>query len=174
MHTGVRMFADVNVIAFEQSINEVVRRHETLRTVFNAVDGEPVQVVAPFLDMELTVTDLRHLDDGEREERAIQIAAEEAHRPFDLEKWPLMQTRLLRMDDEDYIFLLTVHHIVCDFLSMDVFQLELETLYEAFCFGRPSPLPELPIQYADYAESEWQWLQGPIAAAHLEYWKNQS
>ena len=173
MHTGVRMFIDLNVIAFEQSINEVVRRHEALRTVFNAVDGEPVQVVAPFLDIDLTITDLRHLDEGEREARAIQIAAEEAHRPFDLAKWPLMQTRLLRMDDEDYIFLLTVHHIVCDFLSMKVFQLELETLYEAICSGRPSPLPELPIQYADYAESEWQWLQGPIAAAHLEYWKKQ-
>ena len=173
MHTGVRMFIDLNVIAFEQSINEVVRRHEALRTVFNAVDGEPVQVVAAFLDIDLTITDLRHLDEGEREARAIQIAAEEAHRPFDLAKWPLMQTRLLRMDDEDYIFLLTVHHIVCDFLSMDVFQQELETLYEAICLGRPSPLPELPIQYADYAESEWQWLQGPIAAAHLEYWKKQ-
>ena len=171
MHTGVRMFADLNIIAFEQSINEIVRRHETLRTVFSAVDGEPVQVVAPFLEMELNFTDLRHLDDEEREERAIQIAADEAHKPFDLAKWPLMQTRLLRMDDEDYIFLLTVHHIVCDFLSMNVFHLELKTLYEAFCVGRPSPLPELPIQYADYAESEWQWLQGPIAAAHLKYWK---
>ena len=171
MHTGIRMFVNLNVIAFEQSINEVVRRHETLRTVFNAVDGEPVQVVAPFLDIELTTTDLRYLDKGKREERAIQIAAEEAQRPFDLAQWPLMQARLLRMDDEDYIFLLTVHHIVCDFVSMEVFQLELETLYEAFCLGRPSPLPELPIQYADYAEWEWQWLQGPIAATHLEYWK---
>lgn len=171
MHTGVRMFANLNVIAFEQSINEIVRRHETLRTIFNAVDGEPVQVVAPFLVIELNSTDLRHLDEAEREERSIQIAAEEAHWPFDLAKWPLMRTRLLRMDDEDYIFLLTVHHIVCDFLSMDVFHLELETLYEAFCLGRPSPLPELLTQYADYAESEWQWLQGPIAASHLEYWK---
>jgi amino acid adenylation domain-containing protein len=171
MHIGVRMFANLNIIAFEQSINEVVRRHEMLRTVFDAVDGEPVQVVAPFLHIALIITDLRHLDEGEREERAIQIAVEEAQRPFDLAKWPLLRARLLRLGDEEYIFLLTVHHIVCDFLSINVFQRELETLYEAFCFDRPSPLPELPIQYADYAESEWQWLQGPIAATHLEYWK---
>lgn len=173
LHIGRRIYFNLNVIAFEQSISEIVRRHETLRTCFNAVDGEPVQVVASFLNVPLQVVDLQHLDEADREEMAIRIAKEEADRPFDLSKWPLISTRLLKMGEEDYIFLLTIHHIVCDFWSMDVFQTELETLYEAFSAGLPLPLPELPIQYADYSEWEWQWLQGPIAGSHLDYWKKQ-
>ena len=173
LHIGRRIYFNLNVTAFEQSISEIVRRHETLRTCFNAVDGEPVQVVASFLNVPLRVLDLRHLDEAEREETAMRIAKEEADRPFDLSKWPLIVTQLLRMGEEDYVFLLTIHHIVCDFWSMDVFQAELETLYEAFSGSLPSPLPELPIQYADYSEWEWQWLQGPIAGSHLDYWKKQ-
>jgi amino acid adenylation domain-containing protein len=173
LHLGRRIYLNLNEVAFEQSINEIVRRHETLRTCFRVVDEEPVQVVASFLTIPLPVSDLRQLNEAIREDRAIQIANEEADRPFNLLKWPLMRVRLLRTDEEEYIFLLTIHHIVCDFWSMDVFEMELEVLYRAFAAGEPSPLPELPIQYADYSEWERQWLQGPIANSHLEYWKRQ-
>jgi amino acid adenylation domain-containing protein len=173
LHTGTRIWSALKVAALEQSINEIVRRHESLRTAFNAVDGEPVQVVAAFLNVALPVTDLRGLEEPAREHEAVRIATEEAQRPFDLAKWPLLRTRLLRMGEEDYIFLLTIHHIVCDFWSMNVFEIELATLYEAFSNGRSSPLTELPIQYADYAEWEWQWLQGSTGASHLNYWKKQ-
>src|SRR6516162_8146765 len=161
LHSATRLFSAINVTALEQSINEIVRRHESLRTAFRALDGEPVQVVARTLNLALPVADLRQAAESEREDEALRIAVEEAQRPFDLTKWPLLRARLLRMGEEDYILLLTMHHIVCDFWSMNVFQEELSTLYEAFCAGRPSPLPELPIQYADFADWEWRWLQGP-------------
>jgi hypothetical protein len=173
LHVGRRIYLNLNEIGFGQSINEIVRRHETLRTCFSSVDGEPVQVVASFLTIPLPVSDLRQLDEAEREKRAIEIANEEADRPFNLARCPLFRIRLLRMGEEDYIFLLTIHHIVCDFCSIDVFQRELEVLYRAFTAGEPSPLPALPIQYADYSEWERQWLQGPIANSCLEYWKEQ-
>ena len=171
LHSATRLFSAINVTALEQSINEIVRRHESLRTAFRALDGEPVQVVARTLNLALPVADLRQAAESEREDEALRIAVEEAQRPFDLTKWPLLRARLLRMGEEDYILLLTMHHIVCDFWSMNVFQEELSTLYEAFCAGRPSPLPELPIQYADFADWEWRWLQGPMGKSQLNYWK---
>jgi amino acid adenylation domain-containing protein len=173
LHTGTRIWSAVNVTALEQSINEIVRRHDSLRTVFSAVDGEPVQVVAAFLNVALAVTDLRGLEVAAREDEALRIATEEAQKPFDLAEWPLLRTQLLRMGEEDHIFLVTMHHIVCDFWSINVFATELNTLYEAFSAGQPSRLPELPIQYADYADWEWQWMQGPIGTSHLNYWKKQ-
>jgi amino acid adenylation domain-containing protein len=173
LHIGTRLWSAVNVPALKQSINEIVRRHEALRTAFKAVDGEPMQVVVPQLHLDLPITDLRHLPEAEREEEAAYIASEEAETPFDLSYWPLIRTSLLRCGDEDYIFLLTMHHIICDFWSVQVFQEELSTLYEAYCAGRTSPLPELPIQYADFAEWERSWLAGPAAQAHLDYWKSQ-
>ena len=173
MHIATRLSSHINVIALEQSLNEVVSRHESLRTVFHAVEGDPVQVVAAFLRLELQMTDLRHLTEPHLDEEALGIAAEEAQRTFDLAKWPLLRARLIQLGAEDYIFLLTIHHIVCDFWSLSIIQEELAAHYDAFCTGQPLSLPDLPIQYADYAEWEWQWLQGPIGTAHLEYWKKQ-
>jgi amino acid adenylation domain-containing protein len=173
LHFGTRLWSAVNVPALERSINEIVRRHESLRTAFKAVDGEPMQVVVPKLHVGLPVTDLGHLPEAEREDEAARIAGAEAHTPFDLSTWPLLRTRLLRCGNEDYIFLLTMHHIVCDFWSMQVFQEELATLYEAYRADRPSPLPDLPIQYADFAEWERGWLAGPAGRSHLAYWKSQ-
>jgi amino acid adenylation domain-containing protein/non-ribosomal peptide synthase protein (TIGR01720 family) len=173
LHTGMRFRSVLDVTVLERSITEIVRRHESLRTGFKALNGEPAQVVASFLNPRLPVTDLRYLAEPERENTALRIAAEEARTPFDLSIPPLMRTRLLRLEDEDHIFLLTIHHIVCDFWSLEIFQKELSALYEAFGAGQPSPLPELPIQYADFAEWEWQSLQGPVGEAHLAYWKRQ-
>jgi len=173
LHNSTRLSSALNVAALERSVNEIVRRHEALRTTFKAVDGELFQVVTESLGFALPVTDLRHLPEPELEEEAVRISTQEAHRPFDLAKGPLLRASMLRMGEEDYILLLTMHHIVCDFWSMNVFQEELSTLYEAFCAGQPSPLPELPIQYGDYAEWERQWLEGPVARTHLAYWKKQ-
>ena len=173
LHNATRLSSTPNLPALEQSLNEIVQRHESLRTTFKAVDGEPVQVVAERLDVPLPVVDLTNLPEPEREDEAIRIATEEAQRPFDLSEGPLLRTSTLRMGEEDYIFLLTIHHVVCDFLSMNVFFEELATLYKAFCAGQPPPLPQLPVQYADFAEWEWQWLQGPAGKSHLDYWKTQ-
>jgi amino acid adenylation domain-containing protein len=172
LHSGVRISSRLNEDSLARSLNEIVRRHESLRTVFKAVDGEPVQIVAADLRIELPVIDLRPLPEAERENRAYCIAEEQALEPFDLGEWPLLRTSLLRLGETEFIHLLTIHHIVCDNWSMNILLRELSTLYDAYCSARPSPLPELDIQCADYAEWEWQWLQGPTALGQLQYWKN--
>ncbi len=133
----------VNTTVLERSINEIVRRHEALRTVFDVIDGEPVQIVAP------------------------------AQRPFDLAHGPLLRTALLRRSTEDHIFLLVMHHIISDGWSLGVFWRELVALYNAFYVARPSPLPDLPIQYADFAVWQRQRLQGEKLAELVAYWKRQ-
>ena len=122
LHIGLRFDSPLDVGALHQSINEIVRRHEVLRTAFKAVGSEPMQVVLPELEVPLEVTDLRELDEAEREDEALRLADEEAARPFDLTRWPLLRTRLLKLGDQDHILLLTMHHIVCDYWSLDVFR----------------------------------------------------
>ncbi len=161
----------LNVSMLEQSLNEIVRRHESLRTTFTQVNGEPVQVVAPTLNLELPVVDLRGVP--EREAEAARLAAEQDLLPFDLSKRPLLRPLLLRLDEEDYVLSLTMHHIVTDGWSMGILVEELMTLYEAFSQGQPSPLPELPIQYADFAVWQRDWLQGEVLETQLSYWKRQ-
>jgi len=163
----------LNVEALEQALNEIVRRHEALRTTFSAVDGEPIQVVAPNLKLALPVIDLRELSEEELEAEGLRLATEEAQRPFNLERGPLVRTTLLRLDEEYYLLLLTLHHIICDGWSMGVFFRELLTLYEAYNLGQPSPLADLPIQYADFAHWQRQWLQGEVLEEQLGYWKKQ-
>jgi amino acid adenylation domain-containing protein len=171
VHDATRLSSAPNLTALELSLNEIVRRHESLRTTFKAVDGEPVQVIAPAVQLPLRLVDLRELPDSERDLEALRMATDEARRPFDLAKGPLIRTTLLQIGQEDFIFLLTMHHIVCDGWSMGVFFQELSTLYEAFCSGLPLPLPELPIQYADFAVWQTNWLRGPEGEAQLAYWK---
>jgi amino acid adenylation domain-containing protein len=173
LHSATRLTYKPDLVTLRDALNEIVRRHESLRTTFKAVNGEPVQVVAASLNLALPVLDLRELPEAEREEEALRIAAEEARRPFDLEDGPLLRVSLLRLGENDYIFLLTIHHIVCDFWSMDVFVRELALIYEAFCARQPSPLRDLPIQYADFAEWEWQWLEEDEGKSSLDYWKKQ-
>ena len=117
------------------------------------MDG-PVQVIAPTLTMALPVVDLRELSGDEREIEVQRLAAEEARLPFDLARGPLLRIKLLRLGDEEHVGLLTMHHIVSDGWSTGILIREMAVLYEAFSSGRPSPLPELPIQYADFAY--WQ------------------
>jgi len=173
VHLGIRLQSEVSVSRLEQSINEIVRRHESLRTAFKTVDGEPVQLVSPEMHLPLLLTDLSQLAEYEREDEAFRIAMEEANKPFDLAVWPLLRARLLKMGAEDYLLLVTLHHIVCDFWSLQILQHELSALYQAFSAYEPSPLEELPIQYADFADWQRRWMQGPEGQSHLGYWKKQ-
>ena len=170
---AVRLKGALNVAALEQSLNEIVKRHETLRTTFAMVDGGPIQVIAPTLPMALPVVTLQELSENEREIEVQRLAAEEARRPFDLARGPLLRITLLRLGEEEHVGLLTMHHIVSDGWSTGILIREMAVLYEAFSAGRSSPLPELPIQYADFADWQRQWLQGEVLETQLAYWKQQ-
>jgi amino acid adenylation domain-containing protein len=163
----------INLPALQHSLNEIVRRHETLRTSFAVVDGQPMQLIAPSLTLDLPLLDLRHLSQPQRQAEALRLATLQAQQPFDLSRAPLLRALLLQMADEQAFLLLTMHHIVSDGWSMGIFAQELTSLYSAFVAGRPSPLGELPIQYADFALWQREWLQGGVLAAQLDYWKGQ-
>jgi amino acid adenylation domain-containing protein len=151
MSGAFRVSGRLDAAALERSLNEIVRRHETLRTTFRSVEGVPRQVIAAQLILPLPVIDLSDGSDGAREEQARRCAAEAAPRPFDLSDGPLVRATLLRLGEEEHILLLGMHHIVSDSWSMVIFFRELSILYEAYANGKASPLPELPIQYVDYA-----------------------
>ncbi len=158
---------------YVRTLNEVVRRHEVLRTYFEVVDGTPMQVIAPQLQMTLSLTDLGELSSFEREARAQWLAQDEVQTPFDLSRGPLIRARLLRLQEREHIVLLTLHHIVSDGWSMEVLVQEVSALYAAYVRGETSPLPALAIQYADFAHWQRQWLQGEVLEAQLRYWKGQ-
>jgi acyl-CoA synthetase (AMP-forming)/AMP-acid ligase II/aryl carrier-like protein len=157
----------------QQSCDEIIRRHEALRTTFAPVDGRLVQIIAPTLSIPLTATNLRTLPGGERESEAQRLVEEEARQPFSLAQGPLLRLRLLQMDEQEHLLLVTMHHIVSDGWSKSVFTHELAALYDAFSAGEPSPLPELPIQYADFAHWLRQWQCSEVMAAQLAYWQQQ-
>jgi natural product biosynthesis luciferase-like monooxygenase protein/amino acid adenylation domain-containing protein len=173
VRAGIRLRGELNVDALRQSINEIVRRHEVLRTRFTAVDGRPIQVIEPSLKIDLPVIDLREMPAAERERRAREIAIEEAERLFDLEKCPLLRLTLLQLDDQDYALAYCLHHIIADGWSMGILVNEISRLYMAFSSGVASPLPELSIQYADFAYWQQEWLQGEVLDEQLSYWKKQ-
>ncbi|NLG48893.1 MAG: AMP-binding protein, partial [Chloroflexi bacterium] len=170
---AVRLKGALDADALRRALNEIVRRHEALRTTFAAVDGRPVQVIAPELSIPLPVEDLRGLTPEKREAEALRLATEDAQTPFDLGGGPLLRARLLQVDDAEHIAVLVLHHIVSDGWSMRLLIRELAALYHAYAAGRPSPLPELPIQYADYAAWQREWLQGDVLETQLDYWRKQ-
>lgn len=151
-------------------LNEVVRRHEALRTTFTTVDGQPVQVVAPELVIPLPEADLRPLRMAARVDKAMALADEQFSEPFDLERGPLLRALLVRMSDEHDRLLITMHHIVSDGWSLGVFGRELRTLYDARIGGEPADLPELAIQYGDFAVWQRRRLTGEVLAAELDHW----
>src|SRR5262245_11294765 len=171
--SGMRLRGPLNITALERSLNEIVRRHEALRTTFSMVEGQPVQTISPSLNLLLPIMDLGHLPAGERDAEIRRLGAKEARRPFDLARGPLLRVTLLRLDDEDHVLLLTMHHIVSDGWSIGVLHRELSILYEAFSNGKPNPLPPLFIQYADFAVWQRNWLQEEVLKPQLSYWKSQ-
>lgn len=161
----------LNVQAVRAAIGTVVARHEALRTRFVSVDGEPRQVVMPEAAFDFGVTELREPDAAAREDEALRLATEEARRPFDLARGPLVRARLWRLGERDHLFVLCIHHIVSDGWSMGIFLREFSEAYLAALAGRPPALPPLPIQYADFAEWQHQWLAGERLAKQVDYWR---
>jgi non-ribosomal peptide synthetase component F len=176
---AIQVKGALNLTALELTLNEIVRRHEILRTTFAApdfhpgfqMDGNPVQIIVPLLCLALPIVDLQEFHETEREAETRRLAASEAVQPFDLSRGPLLRAALLRLGPERHVILFTLHHIISDGWSMGVLAQEMGILYEAFANRRPSPLPDLPIQYADFAYWQRQWLKGEMLAAQLSYWR---
>ena len=172
---AVRLSTSIDKRVLERSLNEIVRRHEVLRTTFATVNGQPVPVVLPELKVALQVFDLTEFASvvtaGEAEAR--RLTKEEAERPFDLANGPLIRAGLIRLDAQNHVLLVTMHHICSDGWSLVVFFQELSQLYEAFSQEAQTPLNELTIQHADYAAWQREWLQGEVLEKQLRYWKEQ-
>jgi natural product biosynthesis luciferase-like monooxygenase protein/amino acid adenylation domain-containing protein/FkbM family methyltransferase len=163
----VRLEGDLDAAALESALREIVRRHEVLRTSFPSEAGRPVQRIHPEVSFSLAVEDLSSFSGEDRSRRV----AEEAARPFDLERAPLLRAALLRLGEREHLFLLSLHHIVSDAWSRRVLGQELGALYEAFRAGSASPLAPLPIQYADFAQWQRQWLRGEVLDEQISYWR---
>jgi amino acid adenylation domain-containing protein len=162
---------EISPAVFAAVLGEVVRRHEALRTTFREVDGRPAQVIAPAGGWTLPLIDLAALPAGLREAQARRLAQEEAERPFDLERGPLLRATLLRLAPAGHALLLDMHHIVSDGWSIGVLVREITALYGAAATGAPSPLPELPVQYADFAVWQRGWLRGEELERQISYWR---
>jgi amino acid adenylation domain-containing protein len=170
---AVRISIPLNIEVLEQSLNAIIERHEILRTIFAMRDGQPMQIILPSLKVPFQVIDLEHLPEAQRESEMLRLANEEAQQPFDLAHGPLLRTMLFRLGTQDYLLLLTIHHIIFDGWSGNLFFHELATLYQAFDTGQPATLPPLPIQYADFAVWQKEQLQGELLEEQLAYWKKQ-
>ncbi|HEX8150717.1 MAG TPA: amino acid adenylation domain-containing protein [Pyrinomonadaceae bacterium] len=167
---AVRLRGPLKIDALEAALTELVRRHEILRTTFPVSGGEPVQSIAPARDFKLAVEDLSAAPPREAEAQAGRVAREEAEAVFDLERGPLLRFRLLRLGEDDHVLVTSRHHIIFDGWSQEIFTRELVALYNAFAAGRPSPLAEPPIQYADFACWQREWLAGEKIEKLLRYW----
>jgi amino acid adenylation domain-containing protein len=170
---GVRFKGRLNQTALEQTFGEIIRRHESLRTVFPAVFDKPVQVIQEPGRFYFPLVDLSMLPSQEREAEARRLAQEETLRTFDLANGPLLRPTLMRLADEDHIIICTMHHIIADGQSFEVVIAEMSQIYAALTGGRPSPLPEVAVQYVDYAAWQRQWLQGEELETRLNYWRKQ-
>jgi acyl carrier protein len=170
---AIRLRGALDVQALGRAFDELVNRHETLRTSFAARHGSPVQVIGQAAPFELTPVDLRGHGEETREAEMLRLAGAESRRPFDLTRHPLLRVALYRMSEEEHVLTLTMHHIVGDAWSLGVLIDEVSTLYGAFSRQQPSPLPELAVQYADYAAWQREWLQGEVLEGQLGYWRRQ-
>jgi len=171
LFSTVRISVPLNIDALEQSLHMLIQRHEVMRTIFVMRDGQPMQMIVPHVKVPLQVVDLEHLPETQREAEVLGLANAEVQRPFDLARGPLLRTMLFRLRAEEYLLLLTIHHIIFDGWSMNVFLRELSTLYQAVANGQPAALPELPIQYADFAVWQRERLQDEVLEEQLAYWK---
>ena len=166
-----QMTGPLDVVALERSLNEIVRRHEVLRTTFSSTDGLPFQVVAPSLTLAIPLKDLSTRSGNKQKKALFQIFRDEAKRPFDLTAGPLLRVTLVRLSAREHVFIIVTHHIVTDLWSMQILSSEFQALYTAYESGGPSPLPELTVQYPDFAYWQRQQIQGQQWAGHLDYWR---
>ncbi|MBZ4423326.1 non-ribosomal peptide synthetase, partial [Myxococcus sp. RHSTA-1-4] len=173
LFSALRLEGVLDVTALERAFTELVRRHESLRTTFVATDGQPAQLISAPAPFHVRVVDLGTVPAEAREAEAHRLAEQEVQRPFELSQGPLLRATLLRLADEAHVLLLTMHHIVSDGWSMGVLIREMTALYAAFTSGKPSPLPELPVQYADFTSWQRGWLRGDVLEAQLAWWRGQ-
>jgi amino acid adenylation domain-containing protein len=171
MSAAFRATGRLHLAALEQSLNEIVTRHEVLRTTFEIVDDQVVQLIDPNVTWTLAVNDLRTISRLERETTTQHLMSQEVRRPFDLVQGPLFRVTLIQVDEDEHILLFTIHHIIFDGWSMGILFRELSTLYEGFCKGQPASLPELAIQYTDFAIWQREWFQGEVLQEQVSYWK---
>jgi amino acid adenylation domain-containing protein len=168
---GIRLIGHLHIAALERSLNEIIQRHEILRTTITIVDGQPKQHISSAQPFALTIEDVQESQGSQREQEIRQRAMEEARQSFNLTQGPLMRIRLLRVTPREHVLLLTIHHIAFDGWSRGIFIRELIELYKAYAAGQKPSLPRLSIQYADFALWQRQWLQGEVLDTQMAYWK---
>lgn len=171
--TALRFTGKLERAALEQSINEIVQRHESLRATFQVVDGQPVQIITEVWPNLLKTINLESFPKSECEDEVLRFANSEVLRPFDLQKGPMLRATLMRLSEHEHVLLFTMHHIISDGWSRGILIWEFSTLYEVYLHGKTSPLAELPIQYADYAAWQRERLQGKLLEKELGYWTKQ-
>ena len=170
---SLRLTGALNVAALEQSLNKIVQRHETLRTTFKSVNGHPTQDINPNFTLNLSIVDLQEYPEKQQESEVLRLAIQENQLCFNLTQGSLLRATLLHLSEQQYVLLFTMHHIVSDGWSIGLLVKEITAHYEAFCKGKPSPLSDLPIQYADFAVWQRQWLQGEVLESQISYWRKQ-
>lgn len=171
--TFIRLAGTLNLLALEKSLNEIIGRHEILRTSFDQINGKPVQKINPNITLNLPIVELSHVKDENKQIEAQCLANQEAQHKFDLTQAPLIKAKLVRLYEQEHILLLTMHHIIFDGWSLNILFQELAVLYQAFSTDTPSPLLELPIQNADFAVWQRQQQQTEKLESQLSYWKTQ-
>jgi amino acid adenylation domain-containing protein len=171
MFRAVQLVGRLDMAALKQSLSKVVRRHETLRATFTILGDHPIQVITPFLTLALPLVDLQGLAEDQCQAEARRLATAGAQQPFDLTQGPLFRVCLLRLGHEEHVLFLTMHHIVSDGWSLGVFVSEVAAFYAAFSTGATPSLPELSVQYTDFAVWQREWLQGQVLEKQIAYWK---
>ena len=164
-----RLLGNLNPSALEASLNEIISRHETLRTAFRLIDGRPVQVVQPARNISIEIADLRSMPTEARDSEIQRRIKGESEHPFDLSAGSLLRSTLLRAGDQEHVLTLMTHHSASDAWSMSILTRELWTLYEAFSNRQSSPLEVLPVQYSDYAVWQRNWLRDEVLDSQLDY-----
>ncbi len=168
---GVKLPRQLQIDIFKKSLNEIFRRHEVLRTTFGEEEGRPVQIVSPAAPFDVQLENLQDVPQAQIPERVQQIATHQTLRPFNLTKDQLFRATLIQLGKEESFLIITMHHIITDRWSLGILAREIRSLYRAYSEDSPSPLPELPIQYADFAYSQRKWLEGDVLESQLNYWK---
>jgi amino acid adenylation domain-containing protein len=167
-----RVIGPLDLEILKRALDAIVRRHASLRTVFDSVHGEPWQVVLPDSSLDLPLVDLTKIPGIDPETEALRMVSEEGRKPFDLSEGPLLRSLLIRLDPERHIVLLVMHHIITDGWSISILFREVTSCYAEFAKGRKPDLPELPIQYAEYAQWQHEWMNGEALTRQTEHWKN--
>ncbi|MEK9138932.1 MAG: condensation domain-containing protein, partial [Bacteroidota bacterium] len=167
---AIRIRGKISIDTAERALNEIIRRHESLRTTFRIDNGEPAQVISPPFPLHINLLDIERLSDTPEAASIEKTVVEELQRPFDISTGPLLRTALLRLGEEEHIAVMAMHHIISDGWSVGVLVREFVVLYDCFSHGRPSPLPELPIQYRDYASWQERTFQDKALPDRVSFW----